>query len=279
MCVSAADRTQGPACALACPAATLFRNYFVNGVGQCAAGMQLNLLMDVAAELDNAKHGYWRVVNGYCLEGDAEDAVARLRQRLSADADDVAVVAADAVRAFARIARASKLARRVMDALRVGVHWNTSVSGRRHTVAQVLCAAVPVSYSRVDAAEWQPFATTVLNAAYEATLSAAALLAVKKKQRQVWAPCARFCVCVGFVWLSVAFTVCADSVSDGAGRRRLWQQPRVDPRRHGARGRHVPELPAGRAPCALWPRRGRVSCVRLRVSGTIRLLGCSILCT
>lgn len=195
MCVLAADRTQGPACALACPAATLFRNYFVNGVGQCAAGMQLNLLTDVAAELDNAKHGYWRVVNGYCLEGDAEDSVARLRQRLCAEAAETSSRDLDA---FAHVARASLLARRVMDALRVGVHWNTSVSGQRHTVAQVLCAAVPVSYSRVDAAEWQPFATTVLNAAYEATLSAAALLAVKKKQRQVCAPCARggvFAVC------------------------------------------------------------------------------------
>eukprot|EP00667_Euglena_gracilis_P031576 EG_transcript_46037 len=30
----AADPTQGPACALCCPAATVFRNYFVQGRGQ-----------------------------------------------------------------------------------------------------------------------------------------------------------------------------------------------------------------------------------------------------
>ena len=36
------DPTQGPACAIACPAATVFRNYFVNGTGQYRT--QLDLL-------------------------------------------------------------------------------------------------------------------------------------------------------------------------------------------------------------------------------------------
>jgi len=31
------DRTQGPACALVCPAALVFRNYFVNRNGQTAS--------------------------------------------------------------------------------------------------------------------------------------------------------------------------------------------------------------------------------------------------
>jgi len=31
------DKTQGPACALACPAATVFRNYMINGTGKIVA--------------------------------------------------------------------------------------------------------------------------------------------------------------------------------------------------------------------------------------------------
>ncbi len=45
----AADATQGPACALACPAATVFRNYFCCGGGGQGGGEshQLNMLQDV----------------------------------------------------------------------------------------------------------------------------------------------------------------------------------------------------------------------------------------
>ena len=39
------DRTQGPACALSCPAATLYRNYLVyDGRGQCGRNSQINTL-------------------------------------------------------------------------------------------------------------------------------------------------------------------------------------------------------------------------------------------
>ncbi|CAK0796567.1 unnamed protein product [Prorocentrum cordatum] len=86
------DRTQGPCCAIACGAGTLYRNYFapitsakgnVIRTGQVAA-RQIECLRDLAAALGNKRHGYLRVKNGYTLatddgrrrtnhEGDGED--------------------------------------------------------------------------------------------------------------------------------------------------------------------------------------------------------------
>jgi hypothetical protein len=41
------------------------------------------------------------------------------------------------------------------------------------TVSQAFCSALPVAYGRVPEQAWGPFATLVLEAAYEATLLAA----------------------------------------------------------------------------------------------------------
>ena len=66
------DRTQGPTCALACPAGTVYRNYFVNGVGQ-AGPDQIDLLLDVGDYPGNTGAGagageqYWTTQNGYAL--------------------------------------------------------------------------------------------------------------------------------------------------------------------------------------------------------------------
>jgi hypothetical protein len=50
---------------------------------------------------------------------------------------------------------------------------------QRAHVSQVFCSALPVAYSGVRSAHWKPFASLVLEAAYEATL----LAAVVNKQR------------------------------------------------------------------------------------------------
>ena len=39
-----------------------------------------------------------------------------------------------------------------------------------HLVSQAFCSALPVAYTRVPSTSWKPFATLVLEAAYEATL-------------------------------------------------------------------------------------------------------------
>ncbi|KAK3251577.1 hypothetical protein CYMTET_39096 [Cymbomonas tetramitiformis] len=154
------DPTQGPACALACPAATLFRNYFVSGHGQ--AKKQLDLLDEAAQILQNDKYGYWDMMNGYCLPRTTQS-MAQIGASLSLAPD---------------------LASAVRSAIKVGVHWNTEVANHQHQVCQVFCSALPVAYSKATpSSDWEPFATLVLEAAYECTLAVASYLALQRGQR------------------------------------------------------------------------------------------------
>ena len=61
--------------------------------------------------------------------------------------------------------------------LRIGVHRNVEVtdgdSADPPMVSQAFCSALPVAYSHVPRAQWQSFASLVLESAYEATLWAA----------------------------------------------------------------------------------------------------------
>ena len=115
------DRTQGPACAIAAPAATFYRNYLVNGTGQAGAH-QINNFSDMEALLPKP---YWRVKNGYCLPRDA-DCMPQLSLLLSQQPD---------------------LASKLSEALRVGVHWDTQVGCDDMSrcppqrVCQVFCSA------------------------------------------------------------------------------------------------------------------------------------------
>ena len=63
--------------------------------------------------------------------------------------------------------------------LRIGVHNGvevTDVEGEpRPQVSQIFCSALPVAYTSVPRAHWEPFASLVLEAAYEATMLAAVL--------------------------------------------------------------------------------------------------------
>jgi hypothetical protein len=63
------DPTQGPACAIACGAGTVFRNYFVevNGRPSQTADNQIDCLDLIGQELDNATMQYWNFKNGYAL--------------------------------------------------------------------------------------------------------------------------------------------------------------------------------------------------------------------
>jgi hypothetical protein len=62
--------------------------------------------------------------------------------------------------------------------LRIGLHWNVEATdaGRPFpVVSQAFCSALPVAYSQHESRHWARFACLVLEAAYEATLWAAAL--------------------------------------------------------------------------------------------------------
>ena len=162
------DHTQGPASAIACGAATIWRNYFVphSGVVGQTRGLQIDCLADVAAALDNPKDGYWRMVNGYALADPA--GIAALRARLESLSEDET----DALRGQVRI----------------GLQHDAEVTlnDAGHRVTQAFCSALPIAYCRAPTADWEPFAKLVLDAAYEATVLAAMLNARRTGNPTAW---------------------------------------------------------------------------------------------
>ena len=161
------DHTQGPACAIAAGAGTIFRNYFVridDQTGQ-SAERQIDCLADLGAALGNEGARLWTMRNGYALaSADGLDEITAILDEASNNERD-----------------------ELRQLLRIGVQWNTEVtfsqSGREasgddlgsHTVSQAYCAALPIGYSRHSPDAWEPFARLVLEATYEATMSSAIL--------------------------------------------------------------------------------------------------------
>lgn len=162
------DHTQGPACAVACGAGTIYRNYFVEIDGQLGqtADRQLDCLADLGRHLFGPEPAPWSMRNGYALfDRAALDAV---NGRLgSLGPDDL-----DTVRSH----------------LRVGVHRDVEVTSvpSGHAVTQVYCSALPVAYNREPVDLFEPLARVVLEAAYEATLHAASLTAASTGNRTVF---------------------------------------------------------------------------------------------
>jgi len=151
------DHTQGPACAIACGAGTIYRNYFapVNGRAGQTADNQIDCLADLGEALGNAGGRLWEMRNGYALPTRAglEEVSGRLRAAGEGELDGL---------------------RRL---LRVGVQRGAEVTleGAKHTVSQVYCSALPLAYAGLPDSLCEAFARLVLEAAYEATLCAAAL--------------------------------------------------------------------------------------------------------
>jgi hypothetical protein len=158
------DRTQGPACAIAAGAATIYRNYFaqVNGAEGQTKDRQLDGLADLGMALSKALgqpvDALWEMRNGYSLcSRDGLDDIARYIQSIQPDPVD-----------------------QLRGRLRIGLHRDVEVTDAADTdtlpvVSQAFCSALPVAYSRAPDAQWKEFASLVLEAAYEATMWAAAL--------------------------------------------------------------------------------------------------------
>eukprot|EP00445_Apocalathium_hangoei_P094353 CAMPEP_0204243558 /NCGR_PEP_ID=MMETSP0361-20130328/96472_1 /ASSEMBLY_ACC=CAM_ASM_000343 /TAXON_ID=268821 /ORGANISM="Scrippsiella Hangoei, Strain SHTV-5" /LENGTH=525 /DNA_ID=CAMNT_0051216413 /DNA_START=51 /DNA_END=1625 /DNA_ORIENTATION=- len=155
------EATQGPASAVACPAATAFRNYLVNGIGQ-SKDSQLDCMAEIGKLVNNEQEGYWTMRSGYCMPR-APGTIARLSVKLSGD---------------------PALAKQIPSKLCVGIHWDAEVATGSHSVSQVFCSALPVGICKsASSGEWQTFACILLVAAYDATLSAAALIAAQRGER------------------------------------------------------------------------------------------------
>lgn len=158
------DGTQGPACAIAAGAATIYRNYFVpvcGGLGQ-TKDRQLDGLADVGAALVDALgrplEALWNMQNGYamCTCSGLEAISSCLESLSEEDADALG------------------------GKLRIGVHWDVEVTDAdgpdRPRVSQAFCSALPVAYGNVRPKDrWASFACLILGAAYEATMWAAVL--------------------------------------------------------------------------------------------------------
>ena len=150
------DHTQGPACAIACGAGTIFRNYFVkinSQTGQ-SADIQIDCLKDIGKELGNENDRYWKMVNGYALANDIEALRHISNQIISKSGQELEILKGK---------------------LSIGIQWNTEVTicGADQIVSHAYCSALPVSYSPIPSEYWMTFARLILEATYEATLLAA----------------------------------------------------------------------------------------------------------
>lgn len=163
------DRTQGPACAIACGAATIVRNYLVEVDGR--PGQSATRQLDGLAALGDAlaaatgrpREALWTMRNGYALP--TRDGLAAIDRHLRT-LDSAGL---DALRGR----------------LAIGVHRDVEVTDHDAPpgpcVSQAFCSALPVAYSRLHGAPWDAFATLVLEAAYEATLLEARIAAAAGK--------------------------------------------------------------------------------------------------
>jgi hypothetical protein len=170
------DLTQGPACAIAAGAATVYRNYFApvgDRLGQ-TRGRQLDGFADLGAALaqaiDQPAPSVWTMLNGYAMF--TRDGVDAISQHL----DALGPHALEALR----------------QRLRIGVHWDVEVTDAEASpgpqVSQAFCSALPVSYnnrSGTRGANWAPLAGLVLEAAYEATMWASVINAQRGASRTV----------------------------------------------------------------------------------------------
>lgn len=163
----ASDLTQGPACSIACPSGTVFRNYFVDtpqgNQGQTADD-QLNNLGGVEDLVENGKYHYWTTRNGYT--DSTPQRLARFNSLWQEGEWN-----ADVLR----------------DSIRIGLHEDVPVVGVyeegqpiRHNVTQTFCSALSIGYSQAQPSDWEPLARLVLEAMYESTMLVAARRALQE---------------------------------------------------------------------------------------------------
>ena len=158
----AADHTQGPACSLACPVATLFRNYFATtpkGKKGQTKNDQINNLDELERLVNNEKNKFWVTNNGYT--NSSKKALAKFNKKC----DDL------------KWKRDS-----LLESIKIGLHKNVQVIStfseepkKIQKVSQAFCSGISISYSKAGQDDWENVARIVLDACYESTLLAAVL--------------------------------------------------------------------------------------------------------
>lgn len=162
------DLTQGPACAIACPAGTLFRNYFVNidkqiGQNKTIQINNLDVVENIMQSYDN--YPFWHVKNGYVFS--TIDKLNKLNTILNND---------------------KIISKKILNSIKVGIQANTEVlmknkneplctTTKHKLVTQIYCSAISCSYSHINVSYWEPFACIILDSIYESTLWSSLLYA------------------------------------------------------------------------------------------------------
>jgi len=145
------DNTQGPACAVACGAGTIYRNYYVDLQGHTGQteNNQIDCLDELGYYFGNENESLWKMRNGYALA--TRDGLSIIDQK---------------IKSFS--AEEYQLAK---GKLKVGIQKDTQVtiSNDDLLVTQVYCSALPIAYSSIDYLKWESFARLILEATYEAT--------------------------------------------------------------------------------------------------------------
>jgi nicotinic acid mononucleotide adenylyltransferase len=175
------DKTQGPACAMSCPGAILYRNYFMRHdssnikddgefIGQLR-GHQINMLKEI--ENYNKDKNYWHFENGYIMpHKDNIDGMSKLGEILKND---------DMFELY-------------KDMLRVGIQWNTQVWNTKIKVCQIYVSGIPISYmsdkfknillkDKIKKENFIYFCKFILYCAMEATILASIILSQERKER------------------------------------------------------------------------------------------------
>ena len=162
------DCTQGPVCAIAAGAGTIYRNYFVivNGQTGQSAKNQIDCLADIGAALGNSGNRLWEMRNGYALA--SQSGLVGISNRLRASSES-------------ELDELRKL-------LRIGIQWSTQVTlnNSNHTVSQAYCSALPVAYSPYSSALWAEFARLILEASYKATICTAILNSIRNGNKRLF---------------------------------------------------------------------------------------------
>lgn len=168
------DPTQGPACAIAAGAATIYRNYFaeVAGCEGQTKDRQLNGLENLGTALSEASgqsvESMWSMENGYAMCSPAG---------LQAISGHLGSLSQDQLHTLG-------------GKLRIGVHRDVEVTDSdaalRPLVSQAFCSALPVAYCSMPSTQWTSFATLILRAAYEATMWTAVLNAERGASNVVY---------------------------------------------------------------------------------------------
>lgn len=160
------DPTQGPACAIAAGAATIYRNYFAQTPDDqldAIRDLGLGLAGGIGCSIDDL----WKMRNGYAMC--TPEGLGRIGSYLkSVDEDE-----RDKLRSL----------------LRIGLHWDVEVTDQMAEdpspgpiLSQAFCSALPISYCGFKSPHWETWATLVLEAAYEATVLAGVINADRNKE-------------------------------------------------------------------------------------------------